>query len=69
MAEQPTNLSCTGGLLTAAQAAAYLNVPASSIAWLCRTKQLAYAVIARKRRFRKQDLDKYIRDHLMETVS
>ena len=68
MSNQPTNLDNNGGLLTAAQAAEYLNVPVASLAWLCRTKQLAYAVIAGKRRFRRQDLDRYVRDQLVETV-
>ena len=56
------------GLLTVNQAAAYLSVPIASIAWLCRTKQLAYAVVAGKRRFRKEDLDDYVRERLVKAV-
>ena len=55
-------------LLTANQAAEHLNVPTSSIMWLCRTKQIAYAVVAGKRRFRRQDLDRYVREHVVEAV-
>ena len=50
------------------KAAEYLNVGEPSIGWLCRTKQLAYAVVAGKRRFRKQDLDRYVRERLVQAV-
>ena len=60
--------SAVDGLLDAKQAATYLNVSRASIAWLCRTKQLAYVVVCGKRRFRKRDLDAYVRDRLVEAI-
>lgn len=60
--------SAVDGLLDARQAATYLNVSRASIAWLCRTKQLAYAVVCGKRRFRKRDLDAYVRNRLVEAI-
>ncbi len=58
----------TDKLMTAKQAAEYLAVPVSSVKWLCRTRQLAYTVVARKRRFRKKDLDKYVSDNVVEAI-
>ena len=60
--------SAVDGLLDAKQAATYLNVSRASIAWLCRTKQLAYAVVCGKRRFRKRDLDAYVGNHLVKAI-
>ena len=66
--KRTVNDATTDNLMTAEQAAEYLNVPVSSVAWLCRTRKLAYAVIARKRRFRKRDLDKYVAANVVEAV-
>ena len=55
-------------LLTIEQAAERLQVGANAIRWLMRTKQISYVVIARKTRFRPQDIEKYIREKLVEAI-
>lgn len=41
------------------RAAEYLGVATHTLDYLCRTKQLAFYLIAKKRRFIKADLDAY----------
>ena len=55
-------------LLTIEQAAGGLQVGANAIRWLMRTKQISYVVIARKTRFRPEDIEKYIRKKLVEAI-
>ena len=56
------------GLLTVDEAAKRLGVAAITVRWLMRTKQISYVIVARKARFRPQDIEKYIREHLVEAV-
>ncbi len=52
-------LEPAGGFWTKTQAAAYLSVATHTIDYLVRTRQLAFHLIAGKRRFRREDLDAY----------
>lgn len=56
------------GLLTVDEAAKRLGVAAITVRWLMRTKQISYVIVARKARFRPQDIEKYIRENLVEAV-
>ena len=56
------------GLLTLNEAAKHLGVAAITVRWLMRTKQVSYVIVAHKARFRPQDIEEYIREHLVEAV-
>ena len=58
-ATTPAEPEQVAGFWTKAEAAAYLSVPPHTIDYLCRTKQLAYHLVAGKRRFLRSDLDAY----------
>ena len=55
-------------LLTVDEAAKRLGVEAITVRWLMRTKQISYVIVARKARFRPQDIEKYIRNNLVQAV-
>lgn len=58
----------SGNLLTPQQAADYLNIKLSTIYSMSMKKTVPVCKVGKLLRFRRQDLDKWIAEHIQEAV-
>ncbi len=66
MQQELKKIEIINGLMNMTQAAAYLNVKTSTLYGMVMRRQIGVVKIGRLNRFRPQDLEQWIQEHLQE---